>query len=618
MENKKKIGKTLVIIIAVVLVVGALLYILRGTLLNFIAPFNVTTFNSDIVVKRADGKEPLNMPYRYSKAILENRQLYEEEIVGLNISTIKYDLSDTGISLHNYEDILLNADSSEVKATIDSIKYCKGITALSGIISDKEGSKIELYEGCTADLLLKDYKHYAIIPSTFGKHINKELADKDKMFYLLNPDKNGLAYFTIIGEYEVKQDRKSNREPDTIYLSYAGLSNVVRGEQEDISAHIDCMEIDVNEQADLVKFSYFLSEYFADINVISQYAKRINRFNEVYSYMFVNTVGIEPIILEEDTDFEKTVITISRIDGKENLEMSHIYGDALINEYDQYLQYITDIILSTGRKGININDYPPYRAPRYGLNFGGTTHFFSDSLEYCEEQNRQFPYYHQAITGLREIKGMKEGTEITFYTNYTDKDLVKVREEDIKSMSHRNNVYVKGYAILPLTLHESTRNYRSIDYHVLFLSEDRMFREKPDELLYMGFKVIGYYELPEDFVPEEYKYRREDYEKQGKGIVSSLDKYGNEVKITDYEPDGYDTIYFTYAGYNDRYKLKQFKNEYIEAITIETKSDTDITQLVKYLERYFVPSDNTAKYSKEKNVLGLEYEYCYTITNKAN
>lgn len=77
-------------------------------------------------------------------------------------------------------------------------------------------------------------------------------------------------------------------------------------------------------------------------------------------------------------------------------------------------------------------------------------------------------------------------------------------------------------------------------------------------------------------------------------------------------------IYFTYAGYNDRYKLKQFKNEYIEAITIETKSDTDITQLVKYLERYFVPSDNTAKYSKEKNVLGLEYEYCYTITNKAN
>jgi len=142
MENKKKIGKILVIIITVVLAVGALLYILRGTLLNFIAPFNVTTFNSDIVVKRSDGKEPLNMPYRYSKAILDNRQLYKEEIVGLNISTIKYDLSDTGISLRNYEDILLNADSSEVKAAIDSIKYCKGITALSGIISDKEGSKI--------------------------------------------------------------------------------------------------------------------------------------------------------------------------------------------------------------------------------------------------------------------------------------------------------------------------------------------------------------------------------------------------------------------------------------------------------------------------------------------
>ena len=32
------------------------------------------------------------MPYSYSKALLDNRLLFEEEIIGFNISSVKYDL----------------------------------------------------------------------------------------------------------------------------------------------------------------------------------------------------------------------------------------------------------------------------------------------------------------------------------------------------------------------------------------------------------------------------------------------------------------------------------------------------------------------------------------------
>ncbi|HPY98783.1 MAG TPA: hypothetical protein PLZ06_07045, partial [Clostridia bacterium] len=60
------------------------------------------------------------------------------------------------------------------------------------------------------------------------------------------------------------------------------------------------------------------------------------------------------------------------------------------------------------------------------------------------------------------------------------------------------------------------------------------------------------------------------------------------------------------------------KNEYIEAITIETRSDTDIAELIKYLKQYFAPSDEVASYSGSKNELGLEYEYCYTVTKNVN
>ena len=182
---------------------------------------------------------------------------------------------------------------------MDSIKYCKGVTTLSGIISDKEKSKITIYEGYTADLMMESWHHYVIIPSALSDYINEELPEDEKVLFIMNPGTNGLAYFTIIGEYETKN------KSDTLYLSYCGLSTVVLGGQKDISDHIDCMEIDVNEQADLTDFSYFLSKYFADVNVLSQYEKRINSFNEPYSYMFVNTVDIKAIDLTEEEGLKR-------------------------------------------------------------------------------------------------------------------------------------------------------------------------------------------------------------------------------------------------------------------------------------------------------------------------
>ncbi len=578
--------------------------------------FDVTTFNSDITIKRSDAQEPLNMPYRYSKALLDKRTVYSEEITDINISSVAYEISDTGLRLHNYEEVLKDPESDKAAEVIDSIKYCKGITTLSGIISDKADSKITLYEGYTADLMIDDMYHYAIIPSTLSKHINKKLPDNEKVLFIMNPGTNGLAYFTIIGEYKVKNSKNTKDEneiiePDTLYLSYSGLSMVVLGGQKDVPDHIDCMEIDVNEQADLTKLSYFLSEYFADADVLSQYEKRINRFNEPYPYMFVNTVNLKPIDLSGEKSSEKNIITISRIDGKDNLEMSHVYADALINDYSRYSQYITDLNISTGRKGVDPSDFPPltnYKMYDFTVTLPGT--YGREISYYLRENGKNWPRFHQAVTGVSEIERMKKGCEITFYTNYTDKDLAVLRNEDYRKEKELEGD-IKGYAIVPVTMHEATRNNRSIDYHIVTMSEsDRSINFL--EAMRVGFKIIGYYELP-----EEIKDKVEKDETEG-GIIVVYDKEGNKIEMRESVPDGYDTIFLTYTGYNDKYKKAAFKNEYIEAITIETRSDTDIAELIKYLKQYFAPSDEVASYSGSKNELGLEYEYCYTVTKNVN
>ena len=617
MENNKKRSTVLSFALIIVIIATALISASCNNPVFIRNSFNATTFNSDIVIKRTDGQEPLNMPYSYSKALLDNRLLFEEEIIGLNISSVKYEFCDAGMNMYGNRDVFVNEDSREVKAVMDSVKYCKGITTLSGIISDKEDSKITVYEGYSANLLTESLRNYVIIPSTLSRHINKEIPDNEKVLFIVNPGTNGLAYFTIIGEYT------TNNEKDTLYLSYEGFCNMVRGGQEDISEHVDCMEIDVNEQADLKNFSFFLSAYFADINAPDQYENRINRLNEPYPYLFVNSVNIKPISFTEDTNFKKNIITVSRIDKKENLLMSYLYSDALIKDYYEYSRYITDINISTGIKGVNWRDYlTPADYKEYGLSVEPFDEFGNQWSDYRNKSGKNCAdyFYQQAVTSISEIKKMKSNCKITFYSNYTNRDLVVQRKEDYKEAAFMGEIMIappiKGYAIIPVTMYEAARSRRNTDHHIIEMAEiSAAYLAR--SALRVGFKVIGYYEVSEEQKVEVPDRKAEEI------FFEFYDHTGNLIKMPvvekpEYISDGYDVIYLSYIGYNDRYEREQFRNEYIESITIETRSDADIAPLIRYLEQYFAPATDVKKYEKEKNVLGLDYEYCYTIKEKAD
>lgn len=354
------------------------------------------------------------------------------------------------------------------------------------------------------------------------------------------------------------------------------MGKVAKGAQIDIPDYIDCMEIDVNEGKDLSGLISVLNNYFADYNVLSQYEKRINRFNERYPYMFVNTAGIKPVLIEEDTNFKKNIITVSRIDEKSDLMMSHLYGDALVKEYHEYSQYISDINIGTGIKGVNPADYPTgTKYQPYGLKL----------MPLGMQQDRVWmsfnvPPYHKAVTSISEIKRDKQGCEIYFYGNYRNRDLVKQREQDYYEKATRRGGDMKGYAIIPAPMFEAVQHYIMTSQQVLELCPTK--EGTPGTTLYVAFTAIGYYELPEG------------------------------------SRDAYDVIYITYYGNNDKYKLDAFKDEYIESITIETRSDADMEALTRYLRKYFAPKETAAEYSGSKNGLGLDYEYCYTIKEKAD
>ncbi|HPY99058.1 MAG TPA: hypothetical protein PLZ06_08455 [Clostridia bacterium] len=563
MVNKRKTCMTIIAVLIVIVLI-ALFSVSCKKVQDPLAGFNVTTFNSDIVIKRVDGKEPLNMPYRYSMALLAKRLVFRNEIAGINISSVKYEISDTGLRLYNYKGMLVDADSSAVNEVIDSIKYCKGVTTLSGIIADKEDCKIKFYEGCSAYMLVDNLRDYAIIPSTLNEHINKGLSDSEKVFSIMNPKTFGTVQFEIIGEYTTK-----NRQ-DALYLSFAGLSRAVAGVQRDAVDHIECMEIDVNEEKDLTDLTYFLSGLFADYNMLSQYKNRINELNEPYPYMFVNTAGMQPIVLTEETDLKKNIITVTRIDGQKYLEMSHVYADALVKGYYKYSEYIRDIVISTGIKGVSRENYPPY-----GLHVTADGVFERDWKDYCSEKGIKEPPYHQAITSVSEIKSNKKNCEIFFYGNYTNRDLVMQREEDYRVFGTTRGGHIKGYAIVPAPMYEAARKHKSTRYQIieLFAKDGYDHYRK----LFVGFKVIGYYKLPED------------------------------------STDEYDVVYISYVGNNDKYEKEAYKNEYIESIVIETDCDADMDSLTRYLRKFFAPEDAAEEYKGSKNELGLEYEYCYTI-----
>jgi len=184
---------------------------------------------------------------------------------------------------------------------------------------------------------------------------------------------------------------------------------------------------------------------------------------------------------------------------------------------------------------------------------------------------------HQPITSISEIEKMKSNSEVTFYTNYTNRDLVVQRKEDYIESTFKSDGDIKGYAIIPKTMHDAASALPDLKTHILYLSEKNDAVESNQKVL-VGFKVIGYYE-------------------------------------TD---DRYDVVYITYAGSNDKYTKERFRNDYINSVTIETKKDTDITPLLEYLEQYFAPATDTSKYAGKKNALGRDYEYCYTIKSNAD
>jgi hypothetical protein len=351
-----------------------------------------------------------------------------------------------------------------------------------------------------------------------------------------------------------------------------------------MSEYVEALGIDVDEEKDLTKLVEYLGRYFMDANMPDQYEGNTNKFDDPYLYKFVYSINTDPIISETpvetvtepspspstqpEAENENNIITISRIDKEDDLQMSYVYADALIRDYKTYSKYIDDIVISTGTFGFDYHSLPlftPVGDKLYGiaLSYDGE---FCNSLE----NNAQAIYdimYHQAVTSISEIKEMKSDCEITFYGDYTNQDLVVPRNEDCVG-------FVKGYCIIPITLNEASKSKDKLlecDYNTNLVLRKQ---EEDEYFLRSGFKIIGHYETT----------------------------------------DEYDTVYVTYTGFNEKYKIETYSSEYIESIVIETNKDMDITPFLEYLERYFAPADNTEEFEGKNNELGIEYEFCYART----
>ena len=72
------------------------------------------------------------------------------------------------------------------------------------------------------------------------------------------------------------------------------------------------------------------------------------------------------------------------------------------------------------------------------------------------------------------------------------------------------------------------------------------------------------------------------------------------------------TIFLTYTDIMISVRRRHSRTVH-EAIIIETRSDTDLTELINILKQYFAPAEEAAGYVGQKNELGLAYEYCFTL-----
>jgi len=560
---EKKVSKKglwiIITCIVIVAVLAVVLVVFKDDLF-----YKESVFDSDIVIKRTDGQEPLDMNNDYAEILINNTSYFKDHIAALKISSVNLDIGETGIRWGASGDMLINMGDKDALDILGAIKYCKGITDISTISSDKEKSRIEFYEEYSEDTFVGEPTGgiigYMIIPSSMSKYISDEYTGENRILQLrLSADSSIIGMYLIIGEYTTKSGY------DTIYVSYSGLSKLYQDEEEQLKSFVDSIEMDVYEENDLTKLIEYLGRYFADGNALELYENKMNKFDEPYPYYFAYSFDIltvptgtpvettvEPTPGQETAspsyNNEENVINISRIDGELNLKIPYTYADALIKDYPEYRQYITDLSISS--EVIEDREYD------VNLRWGG----FYFSLETWPSTN-DIKYY-QGITSINEIKNQKDDCEITFYGDYTYEDLI----------TPQNEGDYKGYAIIPAPVKENvTEEFRDTELSILLDAFDEIHSHI---LVYTHFKIIGEY-------------------------------------VT---TDNYDTVYLTYSGYNEKYVNEQYQQEYVESITIETRKDMDITPFITYLEKYFANADDLEKFEGTVNSLDVEYEFCYNRT----
>ncbi len=560
MKDKIKISKKALwviitsIVIVVVLTVGLIVF--KDDLFK-----SEEVFQSDIVIKRTDGQQSLEMPLEYADILIKNVSFNKDYLVGLKISTGNLDLGGSTIRWGAPPDLLVNMKDEKSEGTFKLIKYCKGITDVSTISTDKKRSNITFYEGYSSDIFSAEYKGkrggYMIIPSSISKYISKELIGEDKFLHIIMADGSSIISYEIIGEYKTKS------EYDTIYLSYTGLSKQINNAKKQIDCFIQSAEIDVYEEKDLTKYIDFLGRYFADGNNLQLYEGKLNKFDEPYKYYFSHSLDMQttPVELPIDTALSPTVnpdtnspsvynnelniITISRIDGNVNLKIPHMYADELIKGYEIYKKYITDISISSetylfkGDDGLLYwnGDYYDYRA------------FFTPT-----------PVYFKSITSVSEIKKEKSDVEIILYGDYTYEDLISPEVEG----------NTKGSAIIPARVVEVLKEGFKDAEDVLTFTDGKT----GPVLFYAEFRIIGEYITTDDS----------------------------------------DTVYLSYSGYNEKYRDEAHKDDYLDSIVIETKKDMDISPFLEYLERFFADKTKLEKFEGRENDFSVEYEFCYDRT----
>ena len=241
----------------------------------------------------------------------------------------------------------MNLGDKKALEAVEVLKYCKGITDVSTISTDKKRASITYYEGFSADTFSDNSANkgfgYIIIPYSMSRYLSKELAAEDRFMYIKLPDDSSFGVqYVIIGEYKTKS------EYDTMYVTYPQLSNQFKKEGEHMEVFVESVEIDVLEEKDLTKYIDYLGRYFADGNNLQLYEGKLNKFDEPYKYHFVHSLDMQTTPVESPTDTalnptaspdtnspsvynnELNIITISRIDGNVNLKIPHMYADELI------------------------------------------------------------------------------------------------------------------------------------------------------------------------------------------------------------------------------------------------------------------------------------------------